>query len=147
MISLIKKQGKFDGTWNGFYSYDNDDTFGPNDKIPFKMVLRDVGAGKITGAVEDDVSQGGVEGQATITGYIKDTEVYFEKKMPGPVAVGEDDTAVADDSQDYIIYYRGLFDAEKNRFSGTWLVEGGLVGEGDKIVRMEDTTGTWEMGR
>jgi hypothetical protein len=147
MINLVKKQKSFAGVWNGFYSYNNDPEFARDYQVPFRMEIQENSFGKITGTVQDDATKGGAETPGTITGYITKGAINFEMVMPELSLVDSHGNVVNDPASSYVIQYKGNYNYTKDSFSGTWLIEGGVVGTGKNAYTVEDTTGTWGMER
>ena len=147
MINLIKGQGKFGGTWHGFYMYDNP-VDGPADyQVPFTVTMVQDKDSKLSGTAQDDADEGGVEDPAVVVGQITNDNIYFEKRMPVLRVDYADGTQATDASSGYTVFYKGSYDYKKNKFWGTWSIPAATIQSGSELIEVEETTGTWEMGR
>ena len=122
MINLIKGQGKFGGTWHGFYMYDNP-IDGPTDyQVPFTITLVQDKDGKLTGNAQDDADEGGVEEPAVVVGQIINDAIGFEKRMPVLRVDYDDGTHVTDEENAYTVFYKGSYNYAKSKFFGNWSI-------------------------
>jgi len=147
VINLIKGQGKFGGTWHGFYMYDNPVGSATDYQVPFTITLVQDKTGKITGTAQDDADEGGVQEPGVVEGQITKDEISFEKRMPVLRVDYDDGTQITDAESGYTVYYKGSYNYTKNKFYGTWSIPGESIQSGKEIIEMEDTSGTWEMAR
>jgi hypothetical protein len=137
------------GIWLGFYKYDNQTiqkTVG-FEKTNFTISITFFDGRIFKGIVTDDVATGGMVEAGTITGYIENETISFEKMMPRESLIMDDKgTRQTTDKKHPVLYYSGIFAKDKQQAAGTWKFKRRIIFMFGFIpIPFRLGKGTWQM--
>jgi len=133
------------GNWKGTYRYLS--TRVPEEllrlEIPFNIRIEEFDGMRFSGRIEDDTTNGGMEGIGRITGRINDETIEFIKEMPRQSAYLPDGTRIVEDKPHRKIYYSGKIAG--NSAEGIWKFKFGIGKVNNRWAIFPRSKGTWQM--
>ncbi len=132
------------GSWTGTYRYIKH----PNPErikngTKFKLEIFEYDGVNFKGIVIDDIESGGLSGEGTIEGMIKNGKIEFVKQMPVKTLVTPKGIRIEVLKKHKPIYYTGIF--KDDAFQGEWKIKGGLMISKYFFGFGMGTKGTWEI--
>jgi hypothetical protein len=125
ILHAVSKEGKVDllGTWEGAYEYDVSEGVDKQNfpKVRFTITITEVKNNTFVGTVEDNISDGGMEGIGGINGKFTDETLRFFKFMPFSMTIDQNGKHYVDKTKKHpTLIYEGDFSRSKNHISGQW---------------------------
>lgn len=135
------------GDWIGFYTYNTGyEELDRKLKVPFHLTI-ERGINEFVGRIFEEVDFGGIDDEIVIKGKQNGDEIEFTKYYTLEHFVDENDEAVSIESDHpTIVYYKGTFDHDANKFRGQWEITG-LREDEDGVFHADNQTGLWEIWR
>jgi len=135
------------GDWIGFYTYDRGYNIADRLlKIPFRLTI-ERGINEFVGRIYEEADYGGIEDEIVVKGRQNGDEIEFTKYYTLEHFVDENEGLVSVESDDpTIVYYKGKFVNELNKFKGQWEITG-LREDEEGVFHEDNQTGFWEIWR